>query len=493
MNGVIGMIQLLLQTELTAEQRHFAEVAQSSGKTLLSLIDDILDLSKIEARKVVLETVDFNVCQLVADVGRLVSVQGSGKGLRIEWQVSPEVPLLLQGDPHRLRQVLTNLSSNAVKFTERGEVRLEAETELRREDRITVRFTITDTGVGIPPEKAAALFSPFTQADASTTRKYGGTGLGLVISKQLVELMGGRIGFESRENLGTTFWFTAVFKVAHTVEQEFAPRLPRPVADPAPKAREHRSGVRILLAEDNPTNRIVALAQLKKLGYAADAVNDGADAVEAVRRSGYDLVLMDCQMPGMDGFEATRRIRQSQRRDIPIIALTASAMSGDREQCLEQGMDDYLSKPVDLVSLAEKLDKWLAAGQPQARPANRAEPSLPVFDEQALLERIMGDRALASTVIRGFLSDVPSQLAALGQRLAEHDAAGARLRAHTLKGAAAAVSAEDLRSIAAAIEGAVKAGDLENSAHLIPQAAAAFERFRTAAAHWVAQPGGEEG
>ncbi len=497
MNGVIGMIQLLLQTELTPEQRHFAEVAQTSGKTLLSLIDSILDLSKIEARKIVLETVDFNIRQLVADVGRLVSVQADSKGVRVEWHVSPGVPPLLKGDPHRLKQVPTNLSSNAVKFTERGEVRLNAEAEFPRDNKVTVRFTIADTGVGIPPENAAPLFSPFTQADASTTRRYGGTGLGLVISKQLVELMGGSIGFESRANQGSTFWFTAAFEAANPIGQEClaacAQEPSRPIAAGAVKVRAHRTGVRILLAEDNATNRVVALAQLKKLGYDADAVNDGAEAVEAVRRGGYDLVLMDCQMPVMDGFEATRRIRQSARPDIPIVALTASAMSGDREQCFRLGMNDYLSKPVDLIALEDMLDKWLPRRQPEAPPADTAEPSKPVFDAQALLERIMGDRALAASVVGGFLADTPSQLAALGQRLAEHDAAGARLRAHTLKGAAAAVAAEDLRSIAAAIEGTVKAGELQRSADLVPEAAAAFERFKSAAVPWIAQSAGEEG
>lgn len=493
MNGVIGMIQLLLQTELTPEQRHFAEVAQTSGKTLLSLIDGILDLSRIEARKVVIEKVEFNIHQLVADVGQLVSVQADSKGLHLEWQVSAEVPARLVGDPHRLKQVLTNLASNAVKFTERGGVRLKAEAERPRENKVTVRFTIVDTGVGIAPEKAAALFSPFTQADASTTRKYGGTGLGLVISKQLVELMGGSIGFESRENQGSTFWFTAAFEAAKQSGRECLPEpvpsLSASVSVRSPQTREHKSGVRILLAEDNAVNRTVALAQLTKLGYDADAVNNGAQAVEAVRRGGYDLVLMDCQMPVMDGFEATRRIRQSERPDIPIIALTASAMSGDHEQCLRQGMNDYLSKPVDLVRLEELLDKWLCAGNREARLANSSEAARPVFDERALLDRIMGDRALAATVIRGFLSDTPSQLRVLGEHLAKQDAGAARLRVHTLKGAAAAVAAEDLRSIAASIEGSIQAGDLRNSARMIPRAAEALERFRNAATRWLAQSG----
>ena len=358
MNGVMGMVQLLLETDLTAEQLEYVNLAQSSGQALLTLIDDILDLSKIEARKVTLENLNVQLDETVREVVGLLRVQAAVKGLAIHSRVSPEIPSNLLGDARRLRQVLLNLAGNAVKFTEHGEITLEASLESQGASAATVRFTITDTGIGIREETVEALFSPFTQADASTTRKYGGTGLGLAICKQMVELMGGRIGVASREGHGSTFWFTAVFNLASGRR-----RLVRDSQDgdagakpgPVPNAR----AARILVAEDNPTNRIVILAQLGKLGYQAIAVTNGAEAVAAVKEGGYDLVFMDCQMPLMDGFEATRLIRSSSM--LPIVAMTADAMPADRDRCLREGMDDYLAKPVRLSLLSEVLARWLPA------------------------------------------------------------------------------------------------------------------------------------
>ena len=308
MNGVIGMLQLLLDTDLTEEQREYAGVIETSGRTLLALIDDILDLSKIEARKITLEQADFNPLRIVEDAVQTLRGQAKAKGLAFGWRAAPETPPLLRGDSNRLRQVLINLASNAIKFTERGVVAVQMGLESQDNGKATLRFSITDTGIGIRPDQASALFAPFVQADASMTRKYGGTGLGLSISKQLVELMGGRIGLDSREGEGSTFWFTAAFDTplepALAAKPEQARRGRRESANGSsvvpPGVGRPRREARILVTEDNPINRLVLRAQLEKLGYQARAVASGVEAVEAVQQREYDLVLMDCQMPGMD-------------------------------------------------------------------------------------------------------------------------------------------------------------------------------------------------
>ena len=487
MNGVIGMNQLLLETNLTDEQRRYVEVAQNSGHTLLALIDSILDLSKIEAGKVVLTNLNFNLNQTVEEVVQPLRVQTTGKGLHMDARISSEVPVRLRGDAQRLRQVLTNLVANAIKFTDKGEVTVNAELESRTEQTVTVRFTIDDTGIGITPDQLTALFSPFVQADSSTTRKYGGTGLGLAISKQLVEMMGGTIGVDSREGQGSTFWFTATFEQVVPEEYECASesatmRRSEPVGIQIGQGHPGH-GERILVAEDNFTNREVILAQLKKLGYNGEAVCNGAEAVEAVQYGVYGLLLMDCAMPLMDGYEATRRIRQSTQRHIPIIALTASAMPPDRERCLSEGMDDYLAKPVELPSLAAVLARWLSVPDSvQATPSLPEiceKPSADIFDADSLLRRLMDDRELAGALLKGFLNGAPAQLKHLRERLADSDVPGLRLEAHTLKGAAATVAAEALRLAALAIETAATAGQLDNCRSLLRRATSEFDRFKT--------------
>jgi PAS domain S-box-containing protein len=492
MNGVLGMLQLLQDTELTAEQREYADVIETCGRALMSLIDNILDLSKIEAWRLALERVEFDPRRVVEDAIESLRPDAEAKGLALLWLAAPDVPALLVGDAVRVRQVLCNLAGNAIKFTERGRVKVEVTVEAQDCVRTTLRISIADSGIGISPDQARGLFSPFFQADSSSTRRHGGAGLGLNISKQLVEMMGGEIGFHSTGSAGSTFWFTLAF----ALPSEPAP-APAATLRPANKHSEVRPGVsrpgrnaRILVAEDNPTNRRVLLAQLGKLGYQASAVANGFAAVEALRQEEYDLILMDCQMPGMDGFEAARRIRQLDHSRLPIIAVTASAMAGDRERCIGEGMDDYLAKPVALGALAEMLATWLPGFTPrpnvQAGPVP-AERPVAAFDEAGLLSRMIGDRQLAGTILQGFLADFPKLLDSLRKRLGEADGAGAAAQAHSLKGAASAISAPGLRYLAEAMEQAAKTGKLDSCGEFLPRAVDEFARLEGALrqAGWV--------
>jgi PAS domain S-box-containing protein len=493
MNGVIGMTQLLMGTVLTDEQKEYAEVVNTSGMALLKLINDILDLSKVEARKITLESRPFDPSDTVGEVIQLLRVQAKAKGLSIRVGMSPDIPPILCGDSYRLRQVLANLTSNAIKFTKQGQIALEAALESRTGTTATVRFTVADSGIGIPPGKIADIFSPFTQADDSMTRRYGGSGLGLAICKELAELMGGAIGVASVEGQGSTFWFTAVFELnppalTPTADQ---PRMERTTirAGAIPAGRE----ARILVVEDSDTNRLVVLAQLEKLGYRATAVANGAEAVKAVRRQRFDIVLMDCEMPVMDGYEATRHIHESVQRDIPIIALTAHAMSEHRDLCLSAGMNDYLAKPLELEHLSEMLARWLPGARPcPGATAGTAEepagnPAHPVFNPEALLQRLMGDRQLAGIVLRGFVHDIPARLDHLRARLDAADTAGVRFQAHALKGAAATVAAEGLQALALAIEQADDGSRLDSCGALLPRAVEEYARFKSAIeeAGWV--------
>jgi PAS domain S-box-containing protein len=366
MNGVIGMTGLLLDTELTSEQRHYAESVNNSSELLLALLNDILDFSKMEAGKLEMETLNFNLCSLLDDFTSIMCLSASDKGLEFTCDTAPELPTLLCGDPGRLRQILANLANNAVKFTHKGTIAVNVSLLSETETEAFLHFSVKDTGIGVPADKQNTLFQKFTQADASTTRHYGGTGLGLAISKQLVERMDGEIGIVSKEGCGSEFWFNIRMCKQGQSTCTDLPSTPFDATSNCRTCDLSRSTVRILLAEDNIINQQVALIILKKMGVHADGVANGIEAVRSLETINYDLVLMDVQMPEMDGYEAAQQIRSPQsavkNHYIPIIAMTGNALQGDREKCLQAGMNDYVSKPVDPQALSEVLDRWLPKG-----------------------------------------------------------------------------------------------------------------------------------
>jgi signal transduction histidine kinase/CheY-like chemotaxis protein len=358
MNGIIGMSQLALETDLSGEQQEYLGIIRSSAQSLLTLINDILDFSKIEAGKLDLEKVDFSLRDLVNHSLRALAQRAAEKGLRMELRVAHDAPDLLVGDPGRLRQVLVNLAGNAVKFTDEGHIIVEARVRELREESVTLLFSVADTGIGIPKAQQKVVFQPFTQADGSTTRKYGGTGLGLAICQHLVRLNGGEIWIEGDAGLGSTFLFTAPFELS---------KEPPPVAEP-PAREVVRFGrpMRILMAEDNAINAKLVSRLLEKRGYSVAAVTNGYEALAALERERFDVVLMDVQMPMMDGFEATAQIRRRERealagaRPMRIIAMTANAMKGDRERCLAAGMDGYVSKPINDRELFDAIEELVS-------------------------------------------------------------------------------------------------------------------------------------
>jgi signal transduction histidine kinase/CheY-like chemotaxis protein len=616
LNGVIGMTGLLLDTGLSSGQRQLAETARSSAETLLTLINDILDLSKIEAGRLELEQVAFEPYRLVEDVLDIVSATGHAKGLDL-WSVfEKDLPARVAGDPGRFRQVLFNLVGNAIKFTQRGEVGVRASLDKRQGPRVWVRWEVSDTGIGIPPEVQGRLFAPFTQADASTTRRFGGSGLGLSISKRLVEAMGGSIGVESKPGQGSVFWFVLPWEEApperseaeaaslagaklFCIEknagtraslatiltgwgviceeassgEEALPRLravqaggrpcqlvimdlelpgmdgpslarimvqdpllkslhlvglsrltlsgpeqerlgacfkavlnkplrrdnlracllgilgpagaapggpgqaPLPIGPPEPPRR-----ARILLAEDNPVNQQLAVHLLTRLGHRVDLAGNGREAVEMASKFTYDLIFMDVQMPEMDGFAATAEIRAlpDAAGRVPIIAMTAYALAGDRQRCLDAAMDDYVTKPINPQELAAAVERGLlprTAPRPgAARPAADQTPP-PTFDLQDLLARVGGDREIMWTLVQVFMQGAPDRLTGLEDAVARGHFQTVAREAHSLKGELASLSAKAASDLARQVEAAAQAGDGERLERAWQRLRDEFKRF----------------
>ncbi|MEI8194382.1 MAG: response regulator [Phycisphaerae bacterium] len=620
LNAVIGLAELLCGTELNPKQRQFAQGCHSSATTLLALINDILDFSKIEAGKMELDLHDFDLEQIIAETLAMFAPQAHAKGLELISLIAPEARLLLRGDAVRLRQILSNLISNALKFTRAGRVTVHLTAEAAADQHLLLRCRVTDTGIGVPPDRIQRLFSPFTQVDSSTTRRYGGTGLGLAICKNLVLAMGCEVGIESTLGVGSTFWFTARLQVLacpiawqaritpelqhlrvlvcivepisqaatierliswglghdvardaptawaqvqtaavagqpynlllldetladhpplgqvaalrtalgpqapkvflltsfgkdHTPEliaalgiteslpkpltpstlldtivrtfQKATPEVPAAPAAAAPEVPSHK--LRILLAEDNVLNQLVAGEILRRAGYDCDLANNGSEALAALTRQPYDLILMDCQMPELDGLDTTRQIRRDEQMagrgsHVPIIALTANALKGDREHCLNAGMDDYLSKPLNGQSMLAKI-ALLLTGKPLAPPPGPALGATPAtavpIDIDVLFQHCLGDLAFLAKILQVAKTEIPGLVECISEHLTAGASQQVTLAAHSLKGATGQIGARTLQSLAADIEACGRAGDLDRAGRQLAELQQEVQRCLT--------------
>jgi CheY-like chemotaxis protein len=461
MNGVIGMADLLMETRLDTEQRQMAEVMQKSAESLLTIVNDVLDFSKIEAGKMRVERRAFDLPQLVHATVGLLAPRGQAKGVAVHVVIAPEVPREVSGDAVRVRQVLTNLLGNALKFTDAGEVHVRVSRTAGPGNAARMRWEVQDTGPGIPREEQSRLFQAFVQGDGSTTRRHGGTGLGLAISRQLVQLMGGEIGFESEPGRGSTFWFEL------PLELSAMPEASHRGVGPAAAARAEQC--RVLVAEDNPANQIVARSLLEQQGHRVRVAADGTAALQALAEEAFDVLLLDCQMPGMDGYAVARAIRAGRvpgAERLPIIALTAHARAEDRQRCLQAGMDYYLAKPLRVANLGEAFTACgLAPGH--LRPASGTPPLEPptgsVLDpgQLAQLREIRGRTrpSLLEELAEIYLRTTPPQLEKLRTALQTRNAETIEQIAHQLAGNSAHIGAFELRLTALALEAAARQQD----------------------------------
>ncbi len=479
MNGVLGVADLLLQTDLPEKQQQLARTIRASGKNLLYIINDILDFSKIEAGKLVLESINFDLRELIDGIYDLFSNKASEKGLTLTSKVQDNVLDIVYGDPVRLRQILTNLIGNAIKFTDSGTVHINTELIQQKGDEICVlRFEVCDTGIGLTSEQKEGIFDTFSQADSSTTRKYGGTGLGLTISRQLVELMDGEIAVKSDLGQGACFWFTVSMQVPLDQETALSEyRQEHLEIDSNP----YQYGCRVLLAEDNITNQIVAEGMLELYGCSVDLVVNGREASQAVRDQQYDLILMDCQMPELDGYSATGEIREFEKRTggshTPIVALTAHAMDGDRERCITAGMDDYLSKPLRQVQLQSMLEKWLpelssGSGEAVKAVVTKKETDAPAirFDQNALqMYKILqkpGKPDVIKKIIDNYFEGADPLLQSMEKAVQNRNAEELLRTAHTMKSSNSLVGALRMAEICEELERLGSSGILDNSEEL---------------------------
>ncbi|RYZ02229.1 MAG: response regulator [Myxococcales bacterium] len=453
MNGVLGMMELLSRTALNDKQRRYLKTLQTSASGLMSAVNDILDFSKMEAGKMELREETCRVRALVDEVTELFAARAELRGLRLEAKVDAEVPTQVEADTERVRQVLSNLVGNAVKFTETGRVTVHASVEESKGQVFQLRFEVTDTGVGIEPARQSRLFEAFSQVDGSLTRKHGGTGLGLSISKQLVALMKGRMGVISEPGEGSTFWFVLPLRRLEstgTLPLSVA-LMPRPLALPASPAGATR---KILVAEDNAINQEVMREMLSELGYEVDVVETGLLALAALEQRAYPLVLMDCQMPELDGYEAAREIRRREGTGarIALIAVTAHAFEGERDKALSAGMDDYVTKPISASVLSAAIERWWPKALSREPAFGERPPSLPPAPPERAEVLLDPGVSRSDAVVKVFLMHVPAQVGLIGGAVAVGDDEALRSAAHRLKGSCLAIGVPRMAALCASLE-----------------------------------------
>ena len=498
MNGIIGMTELALDTTLNAQQREYLDMVKLSSNSLLGIINDILDFSKIESGKLILEQIDFPLSALIETTLKAFSPKASQKGISLVCKIDPAIPLNLLGDPGRIRQVITNLVGNAIKFSDRGSVSVEVTLAHKLGALVEVNFAVTDNGIGISREKLLSIFEPFSQADASTTRKYGGTGLGLSISSRLVQSMQGELRVSSVIGQGSTFYFSGIFGIGTEPQALDFEAVAVANADAARNDEIHRS-LKILVAEDNPINQKLVLALLQKWGHVADLAENGVVALECVAREKYDVILMDMQMPEMGGIEATMRIRQTEngQSHVPIIAMTANAMQGDQEKCLEAGMDHYLSKPIVSEVLRTLLRHYSSqlgdCDEPRlqliAVPIGSLAPAVvlsatAVFDYDAAL--LDGDPDVLLIISPLFLKGCSNQVQEIADAIAQNDRELLHRSAHTMKGLVGNFHARPIETMAKALELKGKQGDFDGVESIFADMCGQIELMNKALERFVA-------